>query len=174
MKNCKCGKKPYKSIKYCENCFLRIFEKRMRKEMHNYIWFKKHEKVRLIDDKTCKTKIIEQLLIPILKEARIDVKIVKVKLKNARIILTDNLDDYNMAFLKAVMNNKKLEKDEYVRPLRQISDEEINTYSEIKDLKKLKRKKELIFDFMNAMDQRFPETKHAIINSIDLIKKSLD
>jgi len=174
MNTCKCGKKPNKGRKYCKKCFFRIFEKRMRREMHNYVWFKKDEKVRLIDDQTCKTKIIEQLLIPILKEARIDVKITKTKPKNARIILTDNLDDYNGDFLKAIMNDKKLEKDAFVRPLKQISDDEINTYAKLTNLPGLKRKKDLIFDFMNSMEQRFPETKFAILNSVDLIKKSID
>lgn len=162
---CKCGKKLDKGEKLCNKCFLRVVSKRIKRELHNYRWFEKTEKVRIIDDGSSRAQILEEELVPLLKKAKIDVKIVKKKMKNTKIIVTDNLDDYAHDLIQTMTENKKWEKDELVRPLKQISDREINRYAKIKKLRSFKRKKDEIIQFLNDIEKRSPETKFAILKS---------
>ena len=163
MESCKCGKRALEGLKHCKKCFLRIFEKRARKELQRYPWFKKSEKVLIIDDGTCKTEILKELVLPLIEVIRIPVKIGKKQLKGHRIVSSENADDVIQAFLGQVLKNKKWEKDELIRPLRQITDEEINIYAELKGFKQFKRKKENILGFVNEMEERYPETKFALL-----------
>ena len=165
MANCKCGKKAAEGLKYCKKCFTRIFEKRVRGELQRYPWFKKEEKVMILDDGTCKTEILKALVLPLIQEIRILVKINKKQLKGHRIVSPENMEDVIQAFLSQVLKDKKWEKDEIIRPLRQITDKEINKYAKLKGLQEFKRKKDEIQGFLNEMEEKNPETKFALLKS---------
>jgi len=168
---CKCGKKTAEGLKYCKKCFLRIFEKRIRRELQRYPWFKKKEKVIILDDGTCKMGILKQQVLPLLEDVRVQIKIGKKKIKGCRIISPENLEDVVGEFLEKVLENKKFKADNVIRPLRQITDKEINKYAEFKSLQYFKRKKNDILKFVDAMEKDYPETKFALLKVSQKIQK---
>lgn len=162
---CKCRKKKAPGLDYCKKCFERIFEKRIRSELHNYPWFKKGEKVIFLDDESCKTEILKKLVLPLLEKARIEVKLSSKKPRKGRIISADNLEDVIVEFLTAVVENKPWKKDKIIRPLRQLTDKEINQYAKLKDLKEFKRKQNPALDLVNTLEQKHQETRFALLKS---------
>ncbi len=162
---CKCGKKKESDLGYCKKCFIKIFEKRIRRELQKYTWFTKKDKVTILDDGTCKVAILKQLVLPLLEQARINVKFRKSMPKAGRIISAENMEDVVLGFLTTVITNKTWKKDKIVRPLRQLTDKEINQYAKLKGLKEFKRKKDEISGFLTEMDKRYTETKYALLKS---------
>lgn len=166
MEKCKCGKKTMKRSKYCKQCFMKIFEKRIRRELQKNPWFKKGEKVLILEDNSCKTDIIKQQVVPLIKTAKIPVKIgKKIISKGERIISPENLEDFIADFLKKILKNQTWKKDEIIRPLRQLTDTEIKQYAELKNLKKNKRKKDPILTFINKMEKEYPEIKFTLLKT---------
>ncbi|HDD70611.1 MAG TPA: hypothetical protein ENF94_00460 [Candidatus Woesearchaeota archaeon] len=171
MVKCRCGKEALKGQKYCKRCFLRIFEKRVRKELQRYRWFKKGDKVLILDDSTSKTDILKEVFLPLVEAIRIPVKIGKRRRKGYRIVTPENADDECHAFLAAITKNKEWKKKEEIKPLRQITDEEIQLYIKIKGFNPYKRKKDELYEFIDDMEKKYPETKFALLKSSE---QSLD
>jgi hypothetical protein len=171
QKNCKCGKNIFSEEKYCDKCFLKIFEKRIRKELQNYKWFKKKEKALIIDDKTTKTKIIKELVQPLIETAQIHVETGKKEKKGYRTISPENLEDTAEKFLETTIKNKKLKKDKKIRPLQKITDAEINQYAKIKKLKRYERKKSRIITFLDELEKKNPEIKYSLLKIIEQLKR---
>lgn len=177
--------------KFCKNCFCRYFEKKVLHTIRKY---------RLLDDtkrvfvicKTIKGKIILNILNKIAKKRGIEViqsrSYPKTK-KYGRIALEDSIDDEAFSIIFAMMGKNpsfyfigpdiKKGNRIFIKPLYFCLDKEIELYAKINSIKgktRLPEKNALklkISDFIDFMEEKHPEIKNAIVNSILEILPSL-
>jgi len=170
--------------KFCKNCFCRYFEKKVLHTIRKYLLLDNTKRVFVIC-KTIKGKIILNILDKIAKKRGIEViqsrSYPKTK-KYERVAIEDCIDDEAFSIIFVMMGKNpsfdfigpKIKKGNliFIKPLYYCLDREIKLYAKINSIKgktKLPEKNPLksrISDFIDFMEEKHPEIKNAIVNSM--------
>ena len=180
MECIKCRKKAGISLRHigsvCKSCFLKIVEKRVRKELRTKKLIRKNDRILVVDNGSKEFAVGHYLLKNIIKN--LPVKIAKIKTNKAilpkttkkydKVIIPWSLDDEAEDFLNALFNSKKQTKSskKAIKLLMNISDEEIGLFAKIKKFKYRKRKKSKIKQMLDMLEKRYPGYKFSLLNSI--------
>lgn len=164
MKCIKCSRKSQSNFRHigplCRECFLKVIEKRLRKDIRASKAIQKNDKILLINNESKEYYVGEFLLKSIIKQlpVKIDIKKSKsleipqnISKKYGKIIIPWSLDDEAEEFLNEVVgknkikaknqnkNKKKIKKPteskKEIRLLKNISEEEIAFFAKIKRFK---------------------------------------
>jgi len=175
----KCGKKAQISMKHlggdlCPTCFAEVIEKRVRKSLRENEWLKPDDDIIIIDDSTVKAKAVMYLLKSIFKGQPFKFNIKKASIASAeklaksknKVIIPWNMDDEVEQYLDALFNNKKIKKTKLIKPLLNISDEEIDYFAKIKKLKGKKKPKTKLGKMLDDLEKRYPGSKFGLLKSI--------
>ncbi len=180
MKCIKCRGKAGISLRHigsvCRTCFLEIIEKRVRKDFRTKKLIRKNDRILMIDNGSKEFAVGGYLLNNIIKN--LPVKITKIKTnktilpkkttkKYDKIIIPWSLDDECEEFLNMVFNKKKRSKfsKKTIKPLMNVSDEEIELFAKIKGFKYKKRPKSKIKKMLDLLEKRYPGYKFSLLNS---------
>ncbi|MFH0874440.1 MAG: hypothetical protein V1859_00755 [archaeon] len=192
----KCKKKTIikSTYKYCDECFLEIAEKRIRKEIRLNNLIKKNDNLLFIDSENYLTHISVFFIKRILKGMPYHCDITKSKFyqkkfseksktiaKHNVIVLPICLDYECEQFLGSFMEGKnpghignyKKGKLMLIKPLLCLTREECERIALILYKKKPKKeqKKSEISSFLDSLEKAHPETKHSLLKSIYALKK---
>ncbi len=189
-KNSRCAKcsKPAKvnlktSGDYCNSCFLKVIEKRVRKDMRLNKWIEKNDKILFVDDNSKEAKVGDYLLKSIIKG--LPVKITKRKSasnasKYDKIILPWSLDmevEEKLGLIfskipkipKKQQQKKMKEEKKEIRLLRGLLDKEIEIFAKLKKFKCKKGSKSKLQKMVDKLEERYPGCKFSVLNSMKLL-----
>ncbi len=175
--NCiKCtGKAEITSLKHigpaCKGCFLKIIEKRVRKDMRTNQLIKKNDKILILDNESKESVVGRFLLKSIIKDLPVKISISKSKKSNAKynkIIVPWSLDDEAEKFLDTIFSKKKPAKHSKneIMLLKNLSEEEIETFAKIKRFKYRKKQRSKTKKMLDSLEKRYPGYKFSLLNSI--------
>ncbi len=159
----------YEKEGYCEECFLKTVEKRIRKEHRIQKTFKPKEKIYLLNDGSKEFRVSKYYLEkiwPLLKITE-----VKKKIKHAqyKLVIPSNLDrEINKRFM-SLLTNKKLDSQpkNQILFLNNLLEEEIIHICQLMRFKIGKKEKKI--PFIEQLETEHPGTKFSMIKSFNLI-----
>ena len=76
------------------------------------------------------------------------------------------MDDEIEQYLDALFNNKKIKKTLLIKPLLNISDEEIYYFAKIKKIRGRKKAKTHLGKMLDDLEKRYPGSKFGLLKSI--------
>lgn len=186
---CSCNKKAEISLKHlgnlCKGCFSRIIEKRIRKTTRINKIFKKGDNILVFDKLS--SHIVNNILKDLPKKVffykkydsinQLNNKIIKNYIKKNKInkvVIPWTLDDEIDKFLKNVMLNKIIKKNDYIKLFKETTEEELDLFSKMNKLKYIKNKKNKdINDFISNVDEIYPATKFKLLRSSEKLSDIL-
>ena len=145
--------------------FLRLIEKRIRKFVRYNKLFKKGQKILVLDS------LDLYFVKSITKEIPLKVYTARKGRRFDFVIKQWTADDEINLFLKSLFHAKKPEKQNFIKLLSVITDEEAEEFAKLKEIKFKPNKKEgFVQQFVNAVNERYPDTKYKLIKSIETLK----
>ena len=190
MKCIKCSKKAnvkVQNLNSCENCFLDIIQKRVRKELRINKLIRKNDKILIIDDGSPEFYINDYLLKNIIKGLPVVIKIKKLKYVLGKevkgnfnkIIIPWNADKEDEYFLGCVFENQKtpylghfkLREKNYIKLLLPVLRSEIEEFAKIKKFAINKQVKTYVSEMMDQLETEYPEIKFSLLKSSKQIYK---
>lgn len=183
MECIKCNQKSSISMKHlgdlCKPCFVKVVEKRVRKELRTKNPLKKNNKIVIINNNSKESAVSEYLLKKIIKDLPVDItlkKSTKLNLssktlkKYNKIIIPWSLEDEISEFIESLFNKTSITKfsKKSIKLLKVLSEEEIAMYAKIKKLeynKQIKRKKSKVKIMLDNLENRYPGYKFSLLNS---------
>lgn len=162
----------------CEKHFLETIEKRVRKNLRKKSLICKGDRILIIDNNSKEYAVGEFLLKNIIKDLPVKIETKKSeKLSYAssnhnKIIVPWSLDDETEEFLNFMFSKKKTKKfgKKYHKLLKNISEEEIEKFAEIKRFKYKHKKRSRIKEMLDTLEKRYPGYKFSLLNSIKEVK----
>ena len=197
----KCKKKPASiSLKHipgklCNSCFIKVIEKRVRKDVRLKRLFSRDDHILILDDKTKESIVSQYLLNSILNHLPVTIFIFEIEdrfnldEKNLKaivrtgcinkIVLPWSLDDEGECFLSKMFGKldfEKQKKPERIKLLRNVSEKEIEVFAKIKRFKykKLKPYNKDIREMLNTLEKKHPEIKFSVLKSFDSLVGIID
>lgn len=191
MKCVKCGKKSQvkvQNLDACKSCFLKILQKRVRKEIRINQLIKKNDKILIIDDGSAESKSAIFILPKILKDLPVNIEIKKktynigekISENYNKIIIPWNADKEGEYFLSCVFHNKEMlylghfekHNKNYLKIFLPVLEKEVQLYAEINklDFKKTKRNS-VEEEFLDKLEKKYPEIKFSLLRSADYFSK---
>jgi len=180
MKCSTCSRKAEVSLEHlgnlCRDCFLRVIEKRIRKNARINKLFRKNDRIIVFDSLSfyIVNKIVKDLpkkLFFYKKYGDInqlnDPSIVRYTQRNkiSNVVVPWTLDDEINCFLERIFLNKK-NKVSYTKLFKCITEEELEHFCKFNNLKYIKNKKNKdIIDFIDKTDKRYAGTKFKLLKS---------
>lgn len=159
--NCICGKPgrirlSYTQIRYCKNCFLRLIQHRVQKDLRQKKFFKGRDTVYLLNDGS-KEFFIAKWLLEEIFEKRMKIHLVKA-FKNVRgkKVRPTHLDREAGLQLDFFLTGKKQKKEPALRFPSAVLEEEIIQLCYLLGYKKVK--KDAQHPLIQAMEKRYPGT----------------
>ncbi len=185
----KCGKPAsvvVQNLYACKDCFLKIIEKRVRKEIRVNKLIKKNDKILIIDNSSPEFLVGEYLLKKIIKGLPAEISVKKSPYTIGKefngsfnkIIIPWNADMEDEYFLKSIFENKKaayighfsIRGRLYIKPLINVLSREIIEFCKIKGLKanglNKKKQKSPVFDMLEDLESEYPEIKFSLLKNI--------
>jgi len=177
----RCGKNSRISLKHignmCNGCFLKIIEKRVRKDIRTKKLIRKNDRILMINNSSKEFFVSGFLLRKIIKELPASIAIRKSKKLNIgqaiakkydKIIVPWSLDDETEGFLGYLFNKEKQQKfsKKTIKLLKNVSEEEIALFAKIKKFRYRQGKKSKIKKMLDMLEQRYPGYKFSLLNSI--------
>lgn len=178
----KCPKKAEiksKTDNLCKTCFLEKIEKRARKQLREYIFLNKDDKVLIIDNDSKESATNKYLFGKIIKG--FPAKIIVKKFENEkavqeyvkkekinRIVIPKNADDLLKEQLENLLMNKKEKKNENeIVLLAHVLDSEIEEFAKLLNLKYTKKEKKtnLMIDEFEKLEEKYPGAKFGFLKS---------
>lgn len=164
----------------CSRCFAEIIEKRVRKGLRTKKVIRKNDKILVIDDRSMKSAVGKYLLKSIIKGLPVEIDIKKSKkpdissAKHTKIIVPWSLEDECEEFLKIVFEKKNPARfpKKAVKLLKNVSEDEIESFARIKKLKpnKKKKPKSKIREMLDKLEKNYPGYKFSLFKSAERIK----
>jgi tRNA(Ile)-lysidine synthase TilS/MesJ len=192
MKCVKCKKNAaihLPNLHTCEMCFLRIIEKRVRKEIRTKSLIKKNDKILLIDDNSAESKVSFYLLKHIIKGLPVIIKVRKMKYTLGqevkgfdKVIIPWSADKEGDYFLSNVFENKKMnylghyrnKKITYVKLLLHVLKKETEIFAKIKKFHyKIFTERTIASEMLDKLENEYPEVKFSLLRSTEYLKKSI-
>lgn len=165
-----------KGFDFCRNCFIKVIERRVRKELRMSEAIKKGDNLLIIDDGTCSAK----LNVLLIKKSVGDITKITVKKGKfnpdkkisfkGKIIAPWNLDDEILLFMNSFFNNKLFrylgDHGNIVKPLISIKQDECETFAKLTGLKyNMKTKTDDLAGFIGKIEEKYPGTKFGILKT---------
>lgn len=167
----KCRKKAIPDVEYagnhyCENHFIQLMEKRIRRNLRTRRLIDVKKKYVLLDDGSSEMKLTEHFLKKIF-EGRLQLKKEKNPKAKGNLIIPTNLDAQALFFLEGFTKDKKELKNKKspyknIMPLEVILQKEVELLCGILKIKFRKRVKTNILD---DMEKKYPGTKFSVFQS---------
>jgi len=158
--------KQQKGRAICDDCFVRLIEKRIRKYTRLNKIFKPEDKILIKGD------LSKYFVESITKD--LPVKIFSNKNKKSNKIAIDwTADDEANLFLEELFLGKKAKVEKrYIRLLRVITDKEAELFSKIKKLKfKRNKKNKDIQKLIDDMEKKDPGAKYRLLKNFDMLNR---
>jgi len=166
----------------CKSCFFKIIERRLRRYVRLNKFFKKNDKILIIDNLSfyLVKKIIKDLPLKIFFKkipiSSLNNKKIKNYIKNNKInkiVIPWTLDDEISLFLENIFLSKKTKiKKNYVKLLRTLTDNELKLFAKFKNIKfKENKKNKDIKKFLDKLEYKHPEIKFSLLKSINQLEK---
>ena len=158
-------KSGFSKMKASDARFLRLIEKRIRRYTRKNKVFSKNDKILVTDE------LDEYFVRSIAKN--LNVKLYKRKLKSVKlkVIKLWTADDEINLFLRQMFHSRKIKQEKFVKLLKVITDEEASKFAKIRKLKfKPNKKDKLVQNFIDKINDKYPDTKHKLIKSIEILK----
>jgi len=149
----------------CNNCFIKIIEKRIRKYIRINKLIKKNDKLLIKDPLS---------LYFIKKIIKSPIKIINKKGKNAKEIFPWSLDDECSLFLDLFFNknfNIKNIENNKIKLFKTITDEELTEFSKIKHIKYKQLKKHRNINLLDNLNKKYPDIRFSLLKCIENIKR---
>jgi hypothetical protein len=183
MKCTKCSRQARASFRQignlCENHFIELIEKRVRKQLRTGKIIKKNDRILFINNESKEYYAGYHLLKSIIKGLPVKIEIKKSKSLNPKpakkydkVIVPWSLDDEAEEFINLLFNKKKPKKfsKKSVKLLHNVSEEEIELFAKIKRFKYRKTKKSKIKQMLDKLENRYPGYKFSLLNSTKQMK----
>ena len=164
----------YPPHELCEECFLKIIEKRVRKYVRINKLFKKNDKILIINDNSKEAQVNKYILKSIIKNmpATITEKETSKGTRVDKIIMPWNLDDEINQYLEEVMNKKKEKRNtKEIKILKPVLDSEVEIFAKIKGFKYKKVKHQEKNPFLKGLEEKHPGTKFSLLKSSETLNK---
>ena len=178
MKCVKCRMKAGIDMKHlggslCPGCFAAVIEKRARKAFREHDWLRPKDSALIIDDGSTKAKACILLTKTVFKGQPFYFDIKKGSISCARklakgykkVIIPWNLDDEIELKLRAVFDGKKPEELPYIKPLLNISDEEIEYFAKARGIKCRESPKTALGKMLDELEKKYPGSKFGLLKS---------
>lgn len=178
MKCVKCGMKAGIDMKHlggalCQGCFSEVIEKRAKKAFREHNWLRPGDKAVIIDDGSTKAKVCIFLTKATFKcqpfyfsiKKGILLAVQKLAKGHKKVIIPWNMDDEIELNLKAMFEGKKPEELQYIKPLLNVSDEEIRLFAKAKGIKGRKKPKTQLGRMLDELEKRYPGSKFGLLKS---------
>ncbi len=195
-------KLPYLGLKLCKNCFCRLIEKRVKKEIRSKELINEKEKILLLDNNSKESKISEHILntaynnrLNLIKAKVANFKLCSLgkktkeiieKNKIKQIIIPWNLDDEIIYFTENLFNKGdfkflghfRQDKVHYVKLLRNVLESECLLFAKCRNFKfkampEKNKQKKAIKNMLDKIDKRHAETKFSLLKSIDNLNNTI-
>lgn len=163
-----------KAYNYCNGCFLKALQKRVRKHVRVNKLFGAHDEIYVSD------LVSKELVEGIMKGIPCKVNLVAAKdLPDTMEVVSLHkwtMDDENNRFLKALFYGEDILKlKSIVSVISVLTDEEVLKFAELKDLEfEPAVKDEDISDVIAKMQKRYGETKYSLAKSISAFESLKD
>ncbi len=175
----------------CNECFVKIIEKRVRKELRLNKLIKKNDRIFLIDDDSAEFHVSNYLLPRIIKDLPVTITTKKTSFELGKevkeicdkVIIPWNADKEDEYFLNCVFNNKempylghyKIKSKTYVKLLRPVLHSEVQTFAKIKKFKyKKQNTRSSISEMIDELETEYPEIKFSLLKSSrEITKKNI-
>ena len=157
--------KEFRHLKACKAGFCRAIEKRVRKNLRLNKTFKKGDIIGVDDDLSY--YFVNSAV------SGLPVKVFRKKVNGAtKTIKQWTADDEINHFFKQMFYGKQIKMKKFISVLRVITDDEALKFAEIKGIKfKPNKKDKKVYDFVEAMQKKYPDTKSKLTKSIETINK---
>ncbi len=160
--------------KLCKRCFINYFHKKVLYTLRKFDMIKKEDIIGYKNGKNFKGVVLETMLEFIAD--KMSIKLVNSRdRKNNKLALDSSIDSESEKIIKTLINGRvsDLKRNlpvggKIIKPLYLFLDEEILLYAKLRKLKfkKEKKKKSKINDFEDEFEEKHPEVKRAIVNSV--------
>jgi hypothetical protein len=168
--------KQQKGRAVCNECFVRLIEKRIRKYTRLNKIFRLGDKVLVRGDlsRYFIESIAKNLPIRSYFNGRGDKNFIK-KNKINKVIVEFTIDDQVNLFLESLFGNKSMKSiKSNISLLKVITDKEAKLFAKIKKLKfKENKKNKNVQKFLDEMEKRDPGAKYRILKNINILKAIL-
>jgi hypothetical protein len=190
MKCIKCKKTANLKVQnehVCRSCFLKIIEKRVRRDLRISKLIKKNDRILLIDNNSAAAKAsiylfrkITAALPAIIKEKKTRYDIgQEITGKFTKIIIPWTADDEDEYLLLTIFENKKLnylgnfrkKEKVYIKLLLSVSESEAEMFCTILNFEYKKQKKTVIRNLLDKFEAEHPEVKFSLLKSAKELKK---
>lgn len=173
-----CNSKPVYEFtnkrKLCARCFVNYFQKKFLYTLRKFDMVKREDIIGYKENNNFRNVVLEYLLQ--LASQKYGCNLVKLPNKKANKIVSDSsIDSEAENVINEIINGKSSALENYlpiekktIKPLYLFLDEEILLYAKIKKLKfnSIKESKDKITDFLNKSNEKHPEVKRAVVNSL--------
>lgn len=161
--------------KLCKNCFIRYFQKKVFYVIRKFEMIKKNDILGYVNKGYFRDVVLEEVLEVFSRKAHIELIKLPSKKRIIKKAISSTIDlssDYLIheiikGNIKNLKNISPIDK-KMIKPLYLFLDEEVLLYAKLKKLKfkKVKEKnQDKISSFIEVMEKKHPEIKHAVINS---------
>jgi tRNA(Ile)-lysidine synthase TilS/MesJ len=156
--------------KLCSSCFVKYFQKKVFYTIRKFKMAHSGDIIGYKNNETFRDVVLEDVLKMFAEKA--NAKLIK-SLKSDKIALSTTLDlEADKITHKLMDKNSKMKFSPFegrtIKPLYLFLDEEILLYAKIKKLKfkKIKKEKDKLSSFIDELEEKHPEIKRAIVNSM--------
>jgi tRNA(Ile)-lysidine synthase TilS/MesJ len=169
------------NIQACSRCFVKIIEKRVRKEIRFNKLISKNDTILIIDDNSAEAQVNMYVINHIVKGLPLNIIIKKSRFKLGqkfsganKVVVPWNTDKEDEYFLTGILNNTnllylghyKLNETQYIKLLLRISASEVKTFAEINRMSyKGNNTKSIISEMIDKLEREYPETKFSLLKS---------
>jgi len=165
---CSCGKPSEVHLihlpELCKECFINTLKRRIKRELRGL-----HTKnVLLAEDNSAASVLLKTVL----SETGIRVEKDNLAQSYDVILVPFIADDLVRDFLNEVLHGKEAVADSanVIRPLRSITEQEIEEFARLENLPFQKKTDEL-HSFVEELEKKYPSAKFAILKSFEALKK---
>lgn len=175
--NCeKCGKKAtiklrYGQKNYCDNHFVELVEKRVRKEIRKHFNVDFNKEYVIYDNGSAEYKILQKFLESIF-ENNLPIQTTKTYKNENTLFEPTNLETEIGEFMRSFFENKPFKFTNTLKPLRVVP---VNEMSELKRIFGINRPvMEEQNDFIEKLQEKYPSTKFSILKSLKHFENNKD
>ena len=163
----KCPKPAKISLRHikqvCPSCFSEIIEKRVRKAIRENKWIKRNDTVFVVDNGSLAFSVTKYLLESISKDLPMEIQTVKAP-REGKVVLPWSLDDEIEGHLKDLFGEERRQA-KHIRLLKNVSDEEIQVFAEVKKLAGSLPEKSELGRKLSDLEEKYPGSKFGLLKS---------
>ena len=159
----------------CDNCFVRLITKRVRKFCRLNKIFKKNDRILVIGElnKYLAKNVVEKRPVKLFFRSKENKEFIK-KNKINKVLLQWTLDDEANNFLLGLFKGQKIKKfdEKYIKFLVSITNDEALMFAKIKKLKfKANKMDPYIKRLIDKMHKEHPSARYTLLNNIEMLNR---